>query len=102
MHSVGAGWLMTSLTRDAFVVSLVQVASALPMFMFALAGGALSDIVDKRRLLIAGEVAIAILSAIFAAMVWLNYVDPRLVTWVHVFHQRCECLHGPRLASCRL
>jgi MFS family permease len=76
MYSAAAGWLMTSLTRDAFVVSLVQVANTLPLFMFALVAGALSDIVDKRRFLIAGEVATAVLSAIFAALVWFNYVTP--------------------------
>ena len=76
MYNAAAGWLMTSLTRDAFVVSLVQVANTLPMFMFALAAGALSDIVDKRRFLIAGEVATAVLSAIFTAMVWFNFVTP--------------------------
>lgn len=76
MYNAAAGWLMTSLTHDAFVVSLVQVANTLPMFMFALAAGALSDIVDKRLFLIAGEVATAVLSAIFAAMVWFNYATP--------------------------
>lgn len=76
MYSAAAAWLMTSLTRDALIVSLVQVATTLPMFMFALAAGALSDIVDKRRFLIAGEVSTAVLSAAFAAMVWFNYVTP--------------------------
>jgi MFS family permease len=76
MYNAAAGWLMTSLTRDAFLVSLVQVANTLPMFMFALVAGALSDIVDKRGFLIAGEVATAVLSAIFAALVWFNYVTP--------------------------
>ena len=76
MYNAAAGWLMTSLTRDAFVVSLVQVANTLPMFMFAIAAGALSDIFDKRRFLIAGEVTTAVLSAIFAAMVWFNHVTP--------------------------
>ena len=51
MQNAAAGWLMTSLDGDAFVVSLVQVATALPMFLFALPAGALADIVDRRRLL---------------------------------------------------
>jgi MFS family permease len=79
MYNAAAGWLMTSLTRDALVVSLVQVANTLPLFVFALAAGALSDIVDKRRFLIAGEVTTAVLSAIFAAMVWFNYVPASLL-----------------------
>lgn len=81
MYSAAAAWLMTSLTSDAFVVSLVQVANALPLFVLALAAGALSDILDKRKLLIAGESTIAVLSAVFAAMVWFHHVTPSSLLW---------------------
>ena len=36
---------MTGLNPDALVVSLVQVAASLPMFLFALPAGALADII---------------------------------------------------------
>jgi MFS family permease len=49
MYNAASGWLMTSLDADPLTVSLVQVASSLPMFLFALPAGALADIVDKRR-----------------------------------------------------
>ena len=81
MYSAAAGWLMTSLTTDAFVVSLVQVASNAPLFLFALAAGALSDTMDKRRLLIVGECVTAILSAAFAAVVFLNLTTPTSLLW---------------------
>jgi MFS family permease len=67
---------MTSLTTDPFMVSLVQVATSLPMFLFALPAGALADIIDKRRFLIAGETATTVLSALFAAVVVLGLVTP--------------------------
>jgi MFS family permease len=76
MYSAAAGWLMTDLTSDPFLVSLVQVANTLPMLLFALPAGTLTDIVDRRRLLIAGETANTLLPAIFAAMVWMNLVSP--------------------------
>jgi len=50
-----SGWLMISLNSAPLVVSLVQVANSLPMFLFAIPAGALTDIVDKRKFLIAGE-----------------------------------------------
>jgi MFS family permease len=53
MQNAAAGWLMTGLTSDPSLVSLVQVATSVPMFLFALPAGALADIVDRRRLLIA-------------------------------------------------
>src|SRR5438105_4937957 len=72
MYNAAAGWLMTSLDPDPLSVSLVQVASGLPMFLFAMPAGALADIVDKRRFMIVVETAITILSALFAAMVSLH------------------------------
>lgn len=47
MYSAAAAWLMTELTTDPLLVSLVQVATSLPMFLFAVVAGALTDIVDK-------------------------------------------------------
>src|SRR5271169_3467465 len=76
MYSVASGWLMTSLNPDPFIVSMVQVANNLPMFLFAIPAGALADIVDRRRLLIIGESAIMITSTGFAALVWLHLITP--------------------------
>src|SRR5271169_5253853 len=76
MYNVASGWLMTSLNPDPFIVSMVQVANSLPMFLFAIPAGALADIVDRRRLLIIGESAIMITSTAFAALVWLHLITP--------------------------
>src|SRR3984893_3929456 len=79
MQNAAAGWLMTGLDPDPFIVSLVQVATSLPMFLFALAGGALADIVDRRRLLIAIQSTVAALVGGFGLMVWLGHVTPALL-----------------------
>lgn len=55
MHEVGAGWLMVTLNPSPVMVSLVQAATALPIFFLALPAGALADIVDRRHLLIATQ-----------------------------------------------
>ncbi len=79
MYSAAAAWLMTTLDSDPLMVSLVQVATALPLFLFALPAGALADIVDKRRLLIVNGVAIFVLSLVFATLVNLEHVTPTLL-----------------------
>jgi MFS family permease len=56
MHGVGAAWLMTSLDASPLAVSLVQAAANAPLFILALPAGALADVVDRRRLLIATEI----------------------------------------------
>jgi predicted MFS family arabinose efflux permease len=67
---------MTTLDPNAFIVAMVQVANSLPMFLFAIPAGALADIVNQRRFLIVGESTITIVSAAFAALVWLNLITP--------------------------
>src|SRR6267154_5205854 len=67
MYSAASGWLMTDLSPDPFIVAMVQVATTLPMFLFAVPAGALADIVDRRKFLIVTEVLYTTLAAIFAA-----------------------------------
>ena len=76
MYSAAAAWLMTRLDTDPLAVSLVQVATSLPMLLFALPAGALADIIDKRRFLLVVEVGIMVVSAAFATIVTLRLVTP--------------------------
>jgi MFS family permease len=76
MASAASGWLMTSLNPDPLVVSLVQVATTLPMFLVAIPAGTLADILDMRRFLIVGETVYTIVSTIFAAIVWFGLATP--------------------------
>jgi len=68
MHEVGAGWLMTSLAPTPLMVALVQAATTAPVFLLALPAGALADIVDRRRYLIATQVWMMIVAAILGAL----------------------------------
>src|SRR4051812_2948449 len=61
MYNAASGWLMTLLDPDPLIVALVQVATTTPMFLFALPAGALADVFDRRKFLIAMEVGITIL-----------------------------------------
>lgn len=76
MYSSSSGWLMTTLDADPVMVALVQVASNLPLFLFALPAGALADILDKRHFLIGAEIFITIASTAFAVLVWLRLITP--------------------------
>jgi MFS family permease len=75
MHDVGAGWLMTSLSPSPFMVALVQTATTLPIFLFALPAGALADIVDRRRLLLIVQLVMTVLTAALAVLVWAERAD---------------------------
>jgi predicted MFS family arabinose efflux permease len=79
MYNAASGWLMTSLNPDPLTVSLVQVASSLPMFLFALPAGALADIVDRRRFLIGSEILLTVIAAMSAVLVWLDLINPSIL-----------------------
>lgn len=79
MRDVGAGWLMTDLSPSPGTVALVQAAAALPVFLLSLPAGALADLLDKRRLLIAVQLGLLAVSATLAAVTWAGLVSPALL-----------------------
>ena len=56
LQNTGAGWLMTTLAPDPLIVSMVQAATIMPVFLLAIPGGAMADIVDRRVFLIGCQV----------------------------------------------
>jgi MFS family permease len=76
MSSAASGWLMTSLDSSPLIVALVQVATSLPLFLLAIPAGALSDIVDRRKYLMAGELCIMGTCVVFATLVTRHMITP--------------------------
>ena len=76
MHDVGAGWLMTTLDPTPAIVALVQAATTLPIFLFALLAGALADRVDKRRYLIVINIGLTVVVSALAILTQLGWVTP--------------------------
>lgn len=79
MHDVGAGWLMTTLNPSPAVVTLVQAATTLPVFLFALFAGALADRLDKRKMLIAINMGLTAIITLLALLVWQELMTPILL-----------------------
>ena len=63
MYDVGASWLMTSIAPNPLFVSLITTATSLPILLFALPSGILSDIFDRRRILVTTSAYMFIISA---------------------------------------
>jgi predicted MFS family arabinose efflux permease len=64
MRDVASSWMATELSANPAAVAAVQAAAALPVFLFAIPAGVLSDILDRRRFLIAVQVLLATVSAV--------------------------------------
>jgi MFS family permease/quinol monooxygenase YgiN len=69
MNDVAAAWMMTSLTSTPLWVALVQSASTLPVFLLGLPSGALADILDRRRWLVATQFWLAIVAVVLCVAV---------------------------------
>lgn len=79
MQSVGAAWLMISLTAGPIYVALIQTASALPFFIFALPAGTIGDIVDRRKLILYTETWMFAVAAAVAALTLTGRISPLLL-----------------------
>lgn len=75
MMATGSAWLMTTLSPSPLLVAAVQAASTAPIFLFALLAGALSDLFDKRRLLLVCQSLAALAALGFAVIVASGLVD---------------------------
>ncbi len=76
MTDVAAAWIMTTLTPSKTLAALVQTASTLPAFLLALPAGALADLVDRRRALLASQVWMTLTAATLAAAAFLDALTP--------------------------
>ena len=79
MTDVGQGWLMSSLTPSPLVVSLLLTAESLPFFLLGLPAGALADIVDRRRLLVVTQIAMAVAAGTLAVVTITGVVTPGML-----------------------
>lgn len=99
MHDTGAGWLMTTLAPSPLMVSLVQAATTLPVLLFALPSGALADVVDRRRLLIAVMTIEALLTTALGIVVLHQRITPAGLIAFTFGLGVCAALLGPAWQS---
>ncbi|HXR22672.1 MAG TPA: MFS transporter [Acidimicrobiales bacterium] len=76
MQTVGAQWLMLTLTGSATYVALVQSAASVPIFLFAVLAGTIGDLVDRRRFLIAAQTYMFLVAMVLGILAILKLVSP--------------------------
>jgi MFS family permease len=79
MYDVGASWLMTSLAPTPLFVSLVTTATTLPIFLFALPSGILSDIFDRRSILLITCAYMFTISTILGILTLIGLTTPTML-----------------------
>src|ERR1700729_815106 len=68
LQNTGAGWLMTTLAPRPLIVAMVQAATIMPVFLLALPGGAVTNIVARRLFLIGTQIWTVLAAALLAAL----------------------------------
>lgn len=79
LQLTAAPWVMHELTQSPFLVGLVTTALLLPRLLLALPSGALADVMDRRTLIMTGQLVSA---APVAAMAVLAYLDRLTPAWL--------------------
>ena len=79
VQSVGAGWMMTTLTDSHNMIALVQASTTLPIMVFSLAAGALADNFDRRSIMLIAQGGMALVSLALAALAFMGLLNPWLL-----------------------
>jgi MFS family permease len=79
MQTVGAQWFLVESAAGATIIALVQAASLTPSLLFSLPAGVLSDSVDRRKLLIWGSLASAVIATALTVFTAANDLTPTLL-----------------------
>ncbi len=79
MQSVGAAWLMTSLTKSPLYIALIQTATALPFFLLALPAGSIGDIFDRRKLILGTEIWMFVVAVVLTMVTVFGVMTPWLL-----------------------
>ncbi len=95
MQNVGGVWLMTNLTTSPLLIALMQVATSLPVFLFAMPAGALADIVDRRRMLIIAQVWMLVAALLLGVLTLYGMTTPFLLLGLTFFLGIGNAMNAP-------
>src|SRR5439155_25767755 len=73
MQQVAVAWQLWELTRSPLALGLVGAFRVVPVIVFALGGGVIADALDRRRLMMASQTAMALVSAGLALLSWRHH-----------------------------
>jgi predicted MFS family arabinose efflux permease len=79
MQTVAAQWLMLTLTSSAAYIALVQTAASLPVVLFAVAAGAIGDLVDRRKFLLLAQGFMLVAAVALGVLALAGLVTPWLL-----------------------
>lgn len=95
MRDTASAWLMTDLSASPIMVALVQSAAMLPVFLLSLPAGALADIYDRRKLMIAVQAAMAVVSILLGILTMSGLMTANILLALTLLAGVGAALNGP-------
>ncbi|HET9032822.1 MAG TPA: MFS transporter, partial [Dokdonella sp.] len=79
IQSVGAVWLMIAIASSADMVALVLASFNLPITLLSLVAEAVADNLDRRKVMLAAQTFMLLVSVTLAACAWSGLITPWLL-----------------------
>ena len=95
IQSVGAAWLMTELTDSHQLIALVQAGATIPILLLGVFAGAIADNFDRRRVMLAAQTGMLLVSAALTVTTWLGAITPLLLLFFTLAVGCGTALNGP-------
>lgn len=103
IQSVGAAWLMTELTKSHLLIALVQAGATIPILLLGVFAGAIADNYDRRRVMLAAQTGMLLVSAALTVTTYAGAITPFLLLFFTLAVGAGTALNGPAWqASVRL
>ncbi|MFZ1726744.1 MAG: MFS transporter [Albidovulum sp.] len=95
VQSVGAAWMMTTLSSSPGMVALVQASVTLPIMIFSLAAGVFADNFDRRKIMLAAQGFMLLVSLTLAVLAYQGLLTPWLLLSFTFLIGCGTALHNP-------
>lgn len=103
IQSVAAAWLMTELTDSHMLIALVQAGTTIPVMLLGIFAGAIADNFDRRRVMLAAQTGMLVVSAALTLTTYLDAITPLTLLFFTLAVGCGTALNGPAWqASVRL
>jgi MFS family permease len=76
IQGVAAAWMMTRIADSVDMVALVQAATALPIVLFSLLGGAIADNFSRRWVMLLAQCFMLVVSVLLSVGAYLGLITP--------------------------
>lgn len=95
VQSVGAAWMMTTLSGSPSMVALVQSSITLPIMIFSLAAGVFADNFDRRKVMLAAQGFMFVVSVTLAVLAFEGLLTPWILLSFTFLIGCGTALHNP-------